>query len=122
MNKWPEQRNRAFGANHVDLWRRQLEIRFLFRILTDVDRMAQRARMSAVERLRNCLAQRRVLRVIDHHGRPCERLQSDPMQTNRQTKCADRGDPTNAPKHDCEANHRMVLCQSRLDDGWSVRN
>jgi hypothetical protein len=31
-------------------------------------------------------------------------LQSDPMQTNRQTKCADRRDPASAAKHDCEVN------------------
>jgi hypothetical protein len=27
-------------------------------------------------------------------------LQSDPMQANRETKSADRGDPTGAAKHD----------------------
>jgi len=64
--------------------------------------------MRAVKRLSKGLAQRRALRVINHHRRPCERLQRDPMQTNRQTKRADRDDPASAAKHDREANHRLA--------------
>lgn len=64
--------------------------------------------MCAVKRLSDRLAQRRTLGVIDHHRRPCEGLQSDPMQTNRQTKRADRDDPASAAKHDREANHRLA--------------
>ena len=70
--------------------------------------------MCAIKRLSNRLAQRRVLGVINDHRRPCERLQSDPMPTDRETKCADRGDPAGAAQHDCEANHRVVWCQPTL--------
>jgi hypothetical protein len=38
-------------------------------------------------------------------------LESDPMQTNRETKRADRGDSAGAAQHDCEANHHLVSCQ-----------
>ena len=67
--------------------------------------MTKRTGMRAVERLNNRSTQRRVLRVINDHGRPCDRLQRDPVQTNRQTKCADRSDPTSTSKHDYEASY-----------------
>src|SRR4029077_19658738 len=54
-NKRPYQTGRRRTANHVDLWRRRLEIGFLFRILSLVHRMAKRARMSAIKSLTNRL-------------------------------------------------------------------
>ena len=79
--------------------------------------------MCAIKRLSNRPTQRRVPGVIDDHCRPCERLQSDPMQTNRETKCADRGNPASAAKHDCEANHRVVECQlTRFGSTGSLRS
>jgi hypothetical protein len=39
-------------------------------------------------------------------------LQSDPMQTNRETKCADCGDPAGAAQHDCEARERLDQSQA----------
>lgn len=101
-------------TDHVDLRGRRLQILFLLRTFSLADHVTKRARMRAVKRLSNRLAQGRVLGVINDHCRPCERLQSDPVQTNRQTKCADRGDPAGAAKHDCEASHRLVRCQSTL--------
>ena len=94
--------------DHIDLWCRRSQILFLLRIFSFIDYVTKRARMCAIKRLSNRPAQRRVLGVIDHHRRPCERLQSDPMQTNRQTKCADRSDPAGAAQHDREANHGVV--------------
>jgi len=54
-NKRPYQTGLRRTANHVDLWRRRLEIGFLFRILSLVHRMAKRARMSAIKSLTNRL-------------------------------------------------------------------
>jgi hypothetical protein len=62
-----------------------LKIRLLFRILPCVHGMTNRARVSAVKSLGNRLAQRRMPRIINDHRRPCERLKSDPVQTNRTT-------------------------------------
>ena len=42
-------------ANHVNLWRRGLKIRFAFRSLSLIDDMAKRTGMSAIERLSNSL-------------------------------------------------------------------
>ncbi len=98
-------------TDHVDLRRRRLQILFLLGIFSLANDMTKRTGMRAVERLSNRLTQRGALGVINDHCRPCERLQSDPMQANRQTKCADRGNPAGAAQHDCEANHRLVSCQ-----------
>jgi hypothetical protein len=87
-------------TDHVDLRCLRSQILFLLRTLSLADDMTKRARMCAVKRLSNRLAQRRVPGVIDDHCRPRERLQSDPMQTNRETKRADRGDPAGAAQHD----------------------
>jgi hypothetical protein len=99
-------------TDHVDLRCLRSQILFLLRTLSLADDMTKRARMCAIKRLSNRLAQRRVLRVINDHCRPCERLQSDPMQTNRETKCADRGDPASAAQHDCEARERPDQSQA----------
>lgn len=110
-NEWTLNSIRERCTDHIDLRCRRSQILFLLRILPLADYVTKRARMCAIKRLSNRPAQRRVPGVINHHCCPCERLQSDPMQTNRQTKCADRGDPTSAAKHDCEAKHRLVSCQ-----------
>src|SRR5207249_6152202 len=70
--------------------------------------MAKRARMSAVKRLANRLAQRRALRVINDHRCPRQRLESDPMQPDRATKRKNCGNPADATKHDCEASDPAV--------------
>jgi hypothetical protein len=56
-NERSYQTARRQRTNHVDLLRWRLEIRFLFRILAGVYRVAKRARMTAVKCLGNCLAQ-----------------------------------------------------------------
>jgi hypothetical protein len=133
-NEWTLNSIREKCTDHIDLRCRRSQILFLLRILAFADHVTKRARMCAIERLSNRLTQRRALRVINHHCRPRERLQSDPMQTNRETKRTDRGDSAGAAQHDCEANHRLVSCQlsparlqrrfaspsagSRWDTGW----
>src|SRR6266403_131970 len=75
-------------TDHIDLRCRRSQILFLLRILAFADHVTKRAGMCAIERLSNRLTQRRALGVINHHRRPRERLQSDPMQTNRSNiKC-----------------------------------
>jgi len=70
--------------------------------------MTKRARVSAVKRLSNRLAQRRILRIINDHRRPGERLQSDPMQPDGATECDNRCNPADASKHNREASRRVV--------------
>ena len=74
--------------------------------------MTKGARMSAVEGPRDRLAHWHALRIIDDHRGPRERLQSDPVQTNRTTKREDCGDAASEAKHDCEASKRIAGCQS----------
>lgn len=98
-------------TDHVDLQCGELHILFFLRLFSVVYHVTKRARMLAIKRLSNRLAQGRAFGIVNDHRRPRERLQSDPMQTDRQTKCANRGNTTSAAKHACEANHRLVRCQ-----------
>jgi hypothetical protein len=107
-NKRLYQTGRRRRTDHVDLWRRRLEIRFLFRILSRAHGMAKRTRVSAIKSLSNRLAQGRALRVIDDHRCPRHRLKSNPMQTNRATKCNYCGDAGDVAKHDCEASDEFI--------------
>jgi hypothetical protein len=61
--------------------------------------MTKRTGMHAVKGLRNRLAQRRALRIIDDHRCPCQRLKNNPMQANRATKRENRGDATGIAEH-----------------------
>jgi len=74
--------------------------------------MTKRTRMAAIKRLCDRCSQRRALRTVNDHRRPRERLQSDPVQTNRTTKREDCGDAASEAKHDCEASKRIARCQS----------
>jgi hypothetical protein len=95
-----QQADHAGDADHVDLGRGRLTIRFLLRILSRVDGMTKRTGMSAIERLRNRLTQRRALRVLNDHGRPGHGLQSEPMQTDCATQSENRSGAAQAAKHD----------------------
>ena len=53
-----------------------------------------------------------MLRIINDHGCPGERLESDPMQPDRATKRADCHDAAGAAKHDGEASDKPVQSQS----------
>lgn len=59
--------------------------------------------MRAVERLRDRLAQRRALRVIDDHRRPGNGLECDPMQPDRATERENGNDATDAAEHGQQA-------------------
>jgi hypothetical protein len=56
MDERPEQSDRAFSADHVDLRRERLKVRFLFTRFSPVHDMAKRTRMRAVKRLRDGFA------------------------------------------------------------------
>ena len=98
-HKWRWQRNRARRTDHVDLRRPRFDIRFLFGIFACVHGVTKRAGMRAIESLSDGLAQRRVLRVFNHHRSPRDRLKRDPMQTNRAAEREDRHDPADTANH-----------------------
>ena len=85
--------------------------------------MAKRTRMSAIKRLSNRLAQRGALRIVNDHRRPRQRLESDPMQTNRAAKRENRGDAAGAAKHEREASDALNQSQSMVEtfrcDVWA---
>jgi hypothetical protein len=56
--------------------------------------------MRAIERLRNCLPQRHVLRIFNDHRRPGNGLQGEPMQTDCATKGENGNGAAQAAKHD----------------------
>jgi len=89
-----------------------LEIRFFLGILSCVDGVTKRTRMSAVERLSNRRAQGRVLRVLENHRSPRDRLKRDPMQTNRAAERENRPDAANTANHAREASEPADQCQS----------
>ena len=73
--------------------------------------------MRAVKRLSDGLAQRRMLRVFNHHRSPRDRLKRDPMQTNRTAERENRHDAANTANHAHEASELADQCQSM---GWFV--
>jgi len=56
--------------------------------------------MGTIKGLSDCLAQGRALRILDKHVRPRERLECDPMQSNRAAKRADCSNAADLAKHD----------------------
>ena len=67
--------------------------------------------MSTVQRSDNGGAQRLLLRVGNDHGGPGNRLQCDPMQSDRAAKRANRRDAPNKTKHDGETSGRAGSSQ-----------
>ena len=55
--------------------------------------------MIAIESLANRDAKRLLLRVLNQHRSPGQRLKRNPMQTDRETERADRCDSPKAPEH-----------------------
>ena len=55
--------------------------------------------MRAIERLRNRLAQRAALRIIDDHRRPRDGLERQPMEADCAAKRKNCDDAANAAKH-----------------------
>ncbi len=100
INERGPERNRACHTNDIDFRSRWLQIRFLLGIPPLIHNMTNRAGMIAVKSLRDRFPQRSALGVLDEHARPGERLQRDPMQPNRTTKCDDRDGAANAAKHE----------------------
>src|SRR5947208_4820909 len=74
--------------------------------------MTKRTGMSAIESLIDGLAQRRVLRVFNHHRSPCDRLKRDPMQTNRAAERENRHDAADTANHAHETSEPADQCQS----------
>jgi hypothetical protein len=109
-NKWPQESHYARHTNHVDLDRR-LKVGFLLGILSLAHHMTNRAWVTTVERLDDSGAQRLVLRILDDHGCPRDRLQRHPVQTDGATK---RNDHTNAAN---AANHaaRLVIASIKVN-------
>lgn len=99
---WPG----AYDTYQVDLRRWRLEVRFLFGIPSLVYGVAKRAGMSTIQCSNDCGAQRLLLRVRKDHGGPGDRLQRDPMQSDRAAKRANRRDAPNITKHDGETSER----------------
>ena len=55
--------------------------------------------MRSVEGAFHRLAKRRALRVLNHHRRPGDRLERNPVQADRATKRDNRNHATDAVKH-----------------------
>ena len=114
VDEWDKGRHHAHGTcdtYQVDLWRWRLEVRFLFGIPSLVYGVAKRAGMSTVQCSNDCGAQRLLLRVGNDHGGPGNRLQCDPMQSDRAAKRANRRDAPNTTKHNGETSGRPYSSQ-----------
>jgi hypothetical protein len=110
-NKGRHHWHSGFDTYQVDLWRWRLEVRFLFGIPSLAYGVAKRAGMSTVQRSDNGGAQRLLFRVGNDHCGPGNRLQCDPMQSDRAAKRANRRDAPNTTKHDGETSGRPGLSQ-----------
>ena len=84
---------------------------FLSDALPLLDRKAKRTWMRAIERLRNCLPQRRMLRIFDDHRCPGHGLQGEPMQTDCATKRENCNGAAQAAKHD----FRLVIVPGNVN-------
>ena len=82
-----EKRELSDDADQICLWRAALIIWFLLSILCFADSLAQIARMRAVEGLLDSFYERAVLRIVDDHAGPRNRLHAEPMTSNRAAKC-----------------------------------
>ena len=71
--------------------------------------------MRAVESLRDRLAERRALRIIYDHRCPRQRLESNPMQSDRAAERDDCGDAAGAAKHDREASYHVTNVNALRD-------
>lgn len=91
----PQQYNRAGRANQIGL--RFCEQRTVFPrgVLSGDDLFAKRARVLAIEGLRNRFRDRSVLRVFHQHAHPGNRLKRRPVCPDRERK---RHDEENAPE------------------------
>jgi hypothetical protein len=105
-NKGRHHWHSGFDTYQVDLWRWRLEVRFLFGIPSLAYGVAKRAGMRTVQCSDDCGAQRLLLRVRHDHGGPGNRLQRDPMQSDRAAKRANRRDPPDTTKHDGKTSGR----------------
>ena len=91
----PQQYNRPGRANQIGF--RLCEQRTVFprRVLSGDDLFAKRARVLAIEGLRNRFRDRSVLRVFHQHAHPGNRLKRRPVCPDRERK---RHDEENAPE------------------------
>ena len=69
------QRDRALCADHVNLRREKLQVRFLFGRFSFVNDVTEGTWVCAIERLRDRLTERTALGIIDDHRRPCDGLE-----------------------------------------------
>jgi hypothetical protein len=90
-------------ADDVDLRKRRLWVRLLFGGFSFVYNVAKRTRMRSIEGAFHRLAKRRALRVLNHHRRPGDRLQRNPLQADRAAKREDHDNTADAVKHIADA-------------------
>jgi hypothetical protein len=95
---WQE-RELSDHADQVCLYCAALTVVFLFSSLCFTDSLAQITGMCAIEGAFHCCTERCLLGVLNHHGSPGDRLESDPLQTDRETECNDCSTATNQPEH-----------------------
>ena len=89
-----------------------MEIRLRFGRLRVVDDLTERARVRAIERLRNCPTQRSVFRVVDNHRCPGDGLERQPLQADCATQRENRNGATNTTKHAHEIKDAPLMGQS----------
>jgi hypothetical protein len=112
MNKWREQTDRAFCADHVDLRRRRLKIRSLLGRFSLVHDVTERTWVRAIKRPGDRMAERTLLGVRDNHRGPGNRLQRQPLQSDPAAKRENRDGAGNATKHAHESIRRFSIRQS----------
>ena len=98
MGKRPDKGDRASYADHVDLRREKLKVRFFLR-LSLVNKATERTRVCTIERLRDRLTQRLAFGIIDDHRRPRDGLKRQPMQAYCAAKRENCDSATDAAKH-----------------------
>jgi hypothetical protein len=106
--------NKPRDRDHVDPRRWRLSVAFLLRGFSLVYDVTKRTRMIAVERTFHCFAKRCLLGVLNHHRSPGNRLESDPLQTDRETECNDCSEATHQADHARRLASKSALRQIRV--------
>ena len=87
MNRRRQKIDMSNCADQIRLGHGRLAVLLLLSVSRPTDVLTKIALMFSIECMLDRLGDRAVLRIVDHHAGPRDRLQSDPMATNRTTNC-----------------------------------
>src|ERR1700730_3894987 len=111
-NRFRQKLKCSSDADDVDLRKRRLWVRLLLGGLSFVYNVAKRTQMRYVEGAFHSLAKRRALRVLNHHRRPSDRLERNPVQADRATERENHDNAADAVAHVAHAIRSLPVRQT----------